>query len=328
MLFNGISSQMTANRMYSNSASATKVSMERLGSGLKINTASDDPTNLSISNRYTAQIRSANQEIRNASDGISLIHVADGGLGEMQDILQRLRELAVQSANDSYNSEDRQDLQNEATQLVEELDNIAKNTQFNDQSVLNGLFDPDTIDPNENSVPASPPPPFGTGDPGSAGSPETGSVLKLSVGSSGEAVEITITNSRAASLLDEVEEVIAFSGGGGLPAREGVNAVDAGDVDISTRGNANASISQIDTAIDRIADVRTTLGSHENRLAGTIENLTSIMNNTVSTRSSVMDADIAKETSNLTKSTIMQQISVSIMAQANQQPSLVAQLLG
>ncbi|HRD70103.1 MAG: flagellin [Legionella sp.] len=131
---------LTAQRNLGVSGNAMSLSIQRLSSGLRINSAKDDAAGLSISQRMTAQIRGMNQAVRNANDGISLAQVAEGAMQESTNILQRMRELSLQSANSTNNSSDRQSIQSEVTQLKSELDRIALNTQFNGQRILDGSF--------------------------------------------------------------------------------------------------------------------------------------------------------------------------------------------
>lgn len=131
---------LTAQRNLSNSQSAMSTSMARLSSGLRINSAKDDAAGLAISERFTSQIRGVNQAARNANDGISLAQVAEGALGSASSILQRVRELAVQSANATNSASDRAALNAEVSQLTAELNRIAQTTQFNGQNILDGSF--------------------------------------------------------------------------------------------------------------------------------------------------------------------------------------------
>ena len=131
---------LTAQRNLANSQSAMGTSMARLSSGLRINSAKDDAAGLAISERFTAQIRGVNQAARNANDGISLAQVAEGALGSASSILQRIRELAVQSANATNSASDRAALNAEVSQLTAELNRIAQTTQFNGQNILDGSF--------------------------------------------------------------------------------------------------------------------------------------------------------------------------------------------
>lgn len=122
------------------STNSVNTSIERLSSGLRINSAKDDPAGLAIADRLEAQVRGQNQAKRNINDGISVFQTADGALGINEDIMQRIRELAVQSANDTYTDEDRQSFQDEADQLIAEIDRISSATEFNGMSLLDGTF--------------------------------------------------------------------------------------------------------------------------------------------------------------------------------------------
>ena len=131
---------LNAQRNLGKSQGALNKSMQRLSSGLRINSAKDDAAGLAISDRMTSQIRGLNQAVRNANDGISLAQVAEGAMGESTNILQRMRELAIQSANDSNSGSDRASLQKEVAQLQQELDRIATSTSFNGKKILDGSF--------------------------------------------------------------------------------------------------------------------------------------------------------------------------------------------
>jgi len=140
LFINTNQSALNAQRKLTSSSNALGTSFERLSSGLRINGAKDDAAGLSITNRFTAQIRGLNQAVRNSNDGISLSQTAEGALNETTNILQRMRELAVQSANDTNNASDRSSLQAEIAQLKDELDRIAETTNFNGNKLLDGTF--------------------------------------------------------------------------------------------------------------------------------------------------------------------------------------------
>lgn len=131
---------LNAQRNLNGSQKTMQLAIQRLSSGLRINSAKDDAAGLSISERMTAQVRGMNQAIRNANDGISLSQTAEGAMQETTNILQRMRELSLQSANSTNNSGDRQAIQEEVNQLKSELDRIALNTEFNGQRILDGSF--------------------------------------------------------------------------------------------------------------------------------------------------------------------------------------------
>ncbi|MBW1636855.1 MAG: flagellin FliC [Deltaproteobacteria bacterium] len=244
--------------------------MERLSSGLRINSAKDDAAGLGISNRMTTQIRGLNQAARNANDGISLSQTAEGALQESTNILQRIRELAVQSANDTNSAGDRASLQAEVDQLLEEMDRIATSTQFNGRTLLDGSM--------------------------------TGATFQVGANQG---------------------QVITFDIGNATTSALGVDSID-----ISTQTGAGSAISDVDGAIDSVDRIRGGLGAIQNRFEYTIANLNSVIENLSAARSRILDADIAKETSEMTRASILQQAGVSILAQANQTPLLAVSLLG
>jgi len=140
MIINHNMSAINAQRVQGESVKDVTKSMEKLASGLRINRAGDDASGLAVSEKMRAQIRGLNQASRNASDGISFIQTTEGYLQETQDVLQRLRELSVQSSNGIYTAQDRQQIQVEVSQLVDEVDRVASHAQFNTMNMLTGAF--------------------------------------------------------------------------------------------------------------------------------------------------------------------------------------------
>ncbi|OPJ56050.1 flagellin N-terminal helical domain-containing protein [Alkalithermobacter paradoxus] len=244
-------------------------SMEKLSSGLRINSAADDAAGLAISEKMRGQIRGLNQASRNAQDGISLIQTAEGALNESHAILQRMRELAVQSANDTNTDDDRAELQKEVEQLIEELDRIGENTEFNTQKLLDGSF--------------------------------TGKQIHIGA-NEGQALEIEIQDMTASGL-----------------------SVDT--VDISNQAGADTAITTLDDAIKTLSAERSQLGAWQNRLEHTIKNLDNASENLQAAESRIRDVDMAKEMMNLSKNNILQQAAQAMLAQANQAPQGVLQLL-
>ncbi|MEO5327800.1 MAG: flagellin FliC [Magnetococcus sp. THC-1_WYH] len=267
---------INAQRHLLKSTSELGKTFERLSSGLRINRAADDAAGLSISTRMTAQVRGTNQAVRNANDAISLVQVAEGALDETTNALQRMRELAVQAANDTLIAGDRRDLQDELEQMVSEIDRIAIDTEFNNQKLLSGGYE---------------------------------TAKKFQVGQdAGQTIAMSIMRATAASLISYTATT--------------------GKVTISTQALANTAIGRIDSALDSVSDIRSKLGSFQNRFEAVIANLSSMVENTSAARSRILDADIATETANLTKNAILQQAGTAILAQANQQPQIALQLLG
>ncbi len=260
---------LNAQRNLSSSQLGLNRSMQRLSSGLRINSAKDDAAGLAISDRMTAQIRGLNQAARNAQDGISLAQTAEGALNETTNLLQRMRELAVQSANDTNTSADRGSLNAEFSQLVSEITRISDQTQFNNRGVLNGSVN--------------------------------GAVFHIGA-NAGQTITLSIADHDATALS--------------------VNGLT-----VSTQGHANSAITQIDKAIGTVDGTRGKLGAVMNRLESTIANLSNVSENISASRSRIIDADIAQETSAMTKNNILQQAGVSVLAQANQTPQLALSLL-
>ena len=265
---------LNAQRNLGVSQSNLAKSMQRLSSGLRINSAKDDSAGLAISDRMTAQIRGLNQAARNANDGISMAQTAEGALQETTNLLQRMRELAVQGANDTNNATDRASIQGEIDQLVLELDRIATSTKFNGTALIDGSLS------------------------------ATGATFQVGANSG-------------------ADQVISFKIGSATAVGLGVS----GTLDVSTSGDAQTAIEDIDAALADVDEIRGGLGAVQNRFESTIANLNNSAENISAARSRIMDADIAQETSAMTKSNILQQAGVAILAQANQAPQLALSLL-
>ena len=288
MIINHNIAALNTHRQLSANNNAVQSSLEKLSSGLKINRAGDDAAGLAISEKMRGQIRGLEMAEKNAQDGISLIQTAEGALNETQAILQRMRELAVQSANDTNTEEDREALQNEVDELVEEIDRIADTTEFNTQKLLNGDLD------NES--------------------------LTFHIGANEEQnIELSISDMSADALLN----LGAGEGSSDLGAGEG----SSGRLDISSQDAANEAITTIQEAINTVSEERAKLGAYQNRLEHTINNLGASAENLTAAESRIRDVDMAKEMMEFTKNNILTQASQAMLAQANQTPQGVLQLL-
>lgn len=252
---------------------ATSKSLEKLSSGLRINRAGDDAAGLAISEKMRGQIRGLEQASTNAQDGISLIQTAEGALQEVHSILQRQRELAVQSANDTNVTADRTALKAEFDQLSSEIGRIKDNTTFNTQKLLDG----------------------------------TGATLKMQVG---------------ADAAQTIDIDLATAGVDLTAAQTAVAAAD-----ISTQAGADTAITTVNTQIESISSGRSYMGALQNRLEHTINNLDNAAENLTASESRIRDVDMAKEMMEFTKSNILNQAAQAMLAQANQQPQGVLQLL-
>ncbi|WP_066192277.1 flagellin N-terminal helical domain-containing protein [Gracilibacillus timonensis] len=252
-------------------------SMEKLSSGLRINRAGDDAAGLAISEKMRAQVKGLDQASRNAQDGISMIQTAEGGLDEVHSILQRMREIAVQSSNDTNVEVDRGELQKEFNQLREEVSRIKDKSQFNTQNLLDGT----------------------------AGNSGT---VKFHIGANtGDGIDVDFTT-EGVNLSGVVSELSGLS--------------------ISGQADADTAISGVNAEIEKVSAGRSYLGAMQNRLEHTIANLDNSSENLSAAESRIRDVDMAKEIMEMTKSNILSQASQSMLAQANQQPQAVLQLLG
>jgi flagellin len=306
-----IKSLVSQNAMVKNNRDLSDA-MQQLSTGKRINSAKDDAAGLAISSRMTSQIKGLDQAVRNANDGISLLQTAEGALIEVTNMMQRMRELAVQASNDTNTSSDRTSLNLEYGQLMQEINRIAQNTQWNGMSIMNNTAS------GTNAI--------GTG--GTVVAPTTaGSELRnirLQVGANANqtisaqfkdfSVPMTATGIPDTATVPAATQV--FSG----TAR--IN-----DTDITTASNASTAMTRLDAALVKITDERATYGAVINRLTYATDNLTNVAQNTSESRSRIMDADYAKASSELARTQIISQAATAMLAQANQAPQTVLQLL-
>ena len=262
-------SALNAHRQLGANQTGIAKNLEKLSSGYRVNRAGDDAAGLAISEKMRSQIKGLETAQKNAQDGISLVQTAEGALTEVHSMLNRMVELATQSANGTYeDAVDRQALQAEVNSLTSEIDRIASSTNFNKKNLLNGSGNFD-----------------------------------LQVGpSAAEKINVTIGSMAASGL--------SISG-----------------LDISSGGSANAAIATINTAINTVSTQRANLGAIQNRLEHTISNLGVTAENMTAAESRIRDVDMAKEMMEFTKNNILSQAATSMLAQANQTPQGVLQLL-
>ncbi|MBX9954268.1 MULTISPECIES: flagellin Hag [Peribacillus] len=300
MIINHNISALNTHRQLSSATNAQSKSMEKLASGMRINRAGDDAAGLAISEKMRGQIRGLDQASRNSQDAISLIQTAEGALNETTDILQRMRELATQAATDTNTTNDRGEIQKEMDSLTSEINRIGNTTEFNTQKLLNGSKDTATA---------------GTG-------------LQFQIGANeNQSLTLEIGDMRAAALgLTGTAGDTGFTAANGVS--DGTNSTpgEAG-LDVSTAANASAAITAIQGAIDTVSAERSKLGANQNRLEHTINNLGTSSENLTAAESRVRDTDMAKTMMEQTKNSILAQASQAMLAQANQQPQGVLQLL-
>ena len=272
-------------------------SMERLSTGKRINGAADDAAGLAISSKMTSQIKGMEQAVRNANDGISLAQTADAAMGEISNLVQRVRELAVQASNGTLSNTDRESIQLEATELLKQVDDIANNTSFNGVKLTDG---------------------------------STSSITIQAGSGSGQTIAINLTDVNAA-ILDIGDgannTVTAGVPNAGTPTAAGGPGVGGGSISLETQANAVDALAKLDTALNTINEGRAKLGAVQNRLSSAITNLTSQATNLTEARSRIEDVDFSSETTQMAKSQILSQASTAMLAQANQSQQGVLQLI-
>ena len=437
---------LNAQRNLNTTQGSLQTSLQRLSSGLRVNSAKDDAAGLAIAERFTAQIRGLNQAIRNSNDGISFSQTAEGALSTATNALQRIRELAVQSANDTNSSTDRQALNNEVQQLAAEINRIANSTQFNGANILDGTsstlvfqvganqnqtisvdgvdargsilgarasvsgsIDQTAIDASiaaddlviqgisvdlsglsagdttgaianainevtaQTGVQAQLNTTVATGDIAVAAG--TGTINGVQVALTGTAATdvdtinalsaqtgvtaavsgaaITLSNSDGAAIVVGGANLnggaaetfragitlagsvgTAFTATGTFAVEAGQNALGAAQADqtvngtdVLTQSSSTNALLTVDFALQQINTLRSELGAVQTRFESTISNLQITVENLTAARSRIQDADFAAETANLTRSQILQQAGLAIVAQANSLPQNVLSLL-
>ncbi|WP_026570973.1 flagellin N-terminal helical domain-containing protein [Virgibacillus senegalensis] len=332
---------LNTHRQLAGNQSATQNSLEKLSSGLRINKAGDDAAGLAISEKMRGQIRGLDQAQNNAQDGISLIQTAEGAMNETHSILQRMRELAVQSSNDTNTDADRAELQKEVNQLSEELTRIADDTEFNTQKLLDGNFEgkfhigankDQNISLSINAVDAET---LKVGEELDVANATSGDYSGQSVlqDASGNTVAVfvddayystsDVTGTAASGNLAAATDAVAYVDSAALASGDTAYR----GIDISSQSGANSAIDTVNDAIETVSAERSKLGAYQNRLEHTINNLGTSSENLTAAESRIRDVDMAKEMMAFTKNNILSQAAQSMLAQANQQPQGVLQLL-
>ena len=301
---------MNAQRNLNASQSSLTTSLQRLSSGLRINSAKDDAAGMAIADRMTSQIRGNTVAMRNANDGISLAQTAEGSLGKIGENLQRMRELAVQSMNSTNSADDKTALDQEFGELASEVTRISGGTDFNGTKILGagatsagftfqvgaGTSANDSITVKTKDMTADL------------------SMLKVVGGVSVGAIA-AVTDVGGTTTVDETEAAVLA---GGTVARKGITGTAAQTANV---------VNRIDEALKTVNKERATYGATQNRFESVVSNLGVNSENLAASRSRILDADFASETANLSRSQILQQAGTAMVAQANQLPQGVLALL-
>jgi flagellin len=268
---------LNAQRNLATTQASLASSIGRLSSGLRINSASDDAAGLGISENLKANIRSLSQAQRNANDGISMSQVAEGAMNEMQGIVGRMRELAVQASNSTLGATERGYIHTEFGQLKDEINRISSVTNFNNQKLLDG-------------------------------SASTGLTFQVGIyNTSNDRLSMSITKLTASTL--------------------GSTSLHVASASLSTAAKAQSAIGAFDKAIQQLSQSRAKVGATQNRIQVTLANLASSHENLSAANSRIRDVDVAHETAQLTKSQILSQAGLAVLAQANQMPQSALSLL-
>ena len=281
-----VGAQISANALAQNDRAMTQA-MERLATGKRINSASDDAAGLAIASKLTSQVKGLDQAVRNGNDAISLVQTADGAMAEVGNMLQRMRELTVQSGTGTLSTADRTALNTEFVALRTEIERIADNTQWNGDNLLDG----------------------------SAGA---NGLMTFQVGYEADQ---TITVNLGDLQLDGDATYSAGATAGGVFT----NDIDSLSVD--TAANANLALAALDVSIAGLDAKRSTLGSTLNTLEFAVDNLANASQNASAARSRIEDADYALETTELARTQIIAQAATAMLSQANQQTMSVMALL-
>ena len=288
---------ITANALTKNER-AMNQTMERLSTGQRINSAADDAAGLAISSRMTSQINGLNMAVRNANDAISMIQTADGAMIEVSSMLQRMRELTVQAATGTLSSTDLTALNTEFQQLDDQIDLIATSTEWNGTKILDGSL---------------------------------GSVSFQVGANASQSISITLADLNTDNGATEASQAAVavqdlFSGLDNDVAVSGTAGTDLDGLVITGSDHAN-TLAYLDRAIARVDVQRATMGATINRLEYAADNLANVSQNTSASRSRILDADYAAETTELARTQIIQQAGTAMLSQANQQAQSVLALL-
>ncbi|EGQ7975349.1 flagellin [Vibrio parahaemolyticus] len=366
---------LVAQRHLTSATDMLNQSMERLSSGKRINSAKDDAAGLQISNRLQSQMRGLDVAVRNANDGISIMQTAEGAMNEVTNIMQRMRDLSLQSANGSNSQAERTALQEEVTALNDELNRIAETTSFGGRKLLNGAFGKSSfqigaasgeavqielksmrtdgldmggfsyvaqgrtdsdwqVKENANDLTMSFTNRSGETEKIQINAKAGDDIEELATYINGQTDKVTASVNEKGQLQifmagEETAGMISFSGdlaselGMSLKGYDAVN-----NLNITTVGGAQQAVAVLDTAMKFVDSQRAELGAYQNRFNHAINNLDNIHENLAASNSRIQDTDYAKETTQMVKQQILQQVSTTILAQAKQAPNLALTLLG
>lgn len=313
LVINTNTQSIFAQRALGNNTMDLQRNIERLSTGFRINRAADDAAGLSISNKLTTTIKGLVKAKQNAADGISLLQTAEGGLGIIQENLQRIRELVVQGINGTNGAKEKDALQREINERVKVIDDIATNTKFNGVTLLKG----NTAATSDITLQTG------------ADNGETTDLILRSGQTANSGIEIDIaavavgTTADAGNIMEGTTTAFSLD----RLHIQGATGVNSYGYATHTT-DVNADVGDIDTMIDNISRMRSYLGATQNALESKIQFMDIAMENSAAARSRIRDVDVASESSELVKSQILQQSASAMLSQANAQPNIALQLIG
>ena len=283
---------LNAQRSLAESSRELATAMERLSSGKKINSAADDAAGFAIAERMTAQVRGLNMATKNANDGLAMLATIENATNDVTDMLQRVRELAVQAANDTNSATDRQYLQKEVDSLLNEINRVSSQTVYNNQEVLDGS---------------------------QAGTLQVGTEAGQTISFAIDSIDTDTLNLTTGAFTAATASAAATV--------NGASTTGVSTISVLTATGAAAALTKISTAIEQVADDRAGYGALANRLEYTVSNLMNVAEFTTSARSRIEDADFAAESARLAKAQVLQQTGTAMLAQANASSQLAIQLI-
>jgi len=302
-----------ANRILAQTGKEQSTIMERLTTGKQINSSADNAAGLAITTGMTSQITGTDQAIRNANDGVSMIQTLDGASEEVVNMLQRMRELSVQSLNGAFTADNRNQMNTEYKQLMTEIDRVAVTTKFNEVQVMQNV--------NASGVALS----AAQNNVNIHVGWETGSDNKIAI-SLGN-FNTGLSGSGGGGNMFGTFTHFSSRVAGGAQVAISVRASSFSATNISTRSGASVAVMKIDGALSNISDLRSKWGALQNRMESTVSNLSNVNENIMAAKSQIESADFAKESANLARTQVLQQAGMSMLSQANQQSQNVMTLL-
>jgi Flagellin and related hook-associated proteins len=273
--------------------------MERLATGNRINSSADDAAGKQIANRLTAQSSGMGVALSNINDATAMLQTADSMFDEMSDVLGRMKDLATQAANGTYNDDDLQAMQDEFDELGQQMSDMLQNTTYGGTNLF-GVS--------------------GTSNTGEAGLFQ--SAVTFQVGAESSDTMTVDISSQLGTLVDDLSAVSAS-----FVADQAGGTTISGGTELTASGSANSMISTISTAMDDVSKIQSKLGASINRLNDTANNLTSMQDNTEVAIGNIMDTDYATEASNMTKQQVLMQTGITMLKQSNSMSSMVSSLL-